>query len=193
MTQPPDEALVKRAQGGDDASFEELVRRYEHKVHSITYRMLGREEEASEALQETFLRVHRFLPKFEFKSSFYTWLYRIATNVCLTRLRRRKQPSATTPDSDTEGTSTCRSDRREAIQQAIDKMPADYKRVVALRDLDGLSSQEISRILNMSVPAVKSRLHRGRMLLRTMSGERETMGESGDTANDSEGSSQSSG
>jgi RNA polymerase sigma-70 factor (ECF subfamily) len=174
----PDEALVKRAQGGDDSSFEELVRRYERRVYGITYRMLGREEDASEALQETFLRAHRFLPRFEFRSSFYTWLYRIATNVCLTRLRKRKEPSATTPDSDAEGTSSYRSDRREAIQRGIDKLPPDYKRVVALRDLDGLSNQEIGHILNLSVPAVKSRLHRGRMLLRTISGERGTTGES---------------
>jgi RNA polymerase sigma-70 factor, ECF subfamily len=178
----PDSILVTRAQQGDSPSFEELVRRYEQKVYSITYRMLGRDDDASEALQETFLRAYRFLPKFESKSSFYTWLYRIATNVSLTRLRKRKQPpmvsldepisedgnssreipdETRTPESDLR-----RKDIRDAIQRAVDDLPEDYKSVIVLRDLEGLSNHEVGDALRLSVPAVKSRLHRGRMILR---------------------------
>jgi RNA polymerase sigma-70 factor, ECF subfamily len=178
----PDSVLVKRAQEGHEPSFEELVRRYEHKVYSITYRMLGRDEDASEALQEAFLRAYRFLSKFEFKSSFYTWLYRIATNVSLTKLRQRKEPPTVSLDEplneDGSGEREIpdeksnpeidfrRKELRDAIQQAVNNLPADYRPVIVLRDLEGLSNQEVGAALKLSVPAVKSRLHRGRMMLR---------------------------
>jgi RNA polymerase sigma-70 factor (ECF subfamily) len=178
----PDSILVKRAQEGHDPSFEELVRRYEHKVYNITYRMLGRDDEANEALQETFLRAYRFLAKFEAKSSFYTWLYRIATNVSLTRLRKRKEPPIVSldeplnedgtggreiPDETRSPESDYRAkELRDAIQRAVNELPPDYKPVIVLRDLEGLSNQEVGEALKLSVPAVKSRLHRGRMILR---------------------------
>jgi RNA polymerase sigma-70 factor (ECF subfamily) len=182
MTLLSDVALVKRAQSGDNSSLEELVRRYERRIHDITARMLGRDEDANEALQETFLRAYRFLPKFEFRSSFYTWLYRIATNVSLTKLRKRNKPPEPRVDVllDNYGTSSGetagelgtgetdfrRKDQREAIKRAIDELPSDYKLVLVLRDLEGLSNHEVGQALNLSVPAVKSRLHRGRVLLR---------------------------
>jgi RNA polymerase sigma-70 factor (ECF subfamily) len=178
----PDNTLVERAQQGDMRAFEELVRRYEHKVYSITYRMMGREDDAREAMQEAFLRAYRFLRKFEFKSSFYTWLYRIATNVSLTKLRARKQPPMVSLDEPVgeEGgavreipdekhspvTDYRRKELRDAIQQAVDGLPSDYRPVIVLRDLEGLSNSEVGEALKLSVPAVKSRLHRGRMLLR---------------------------
>lgn len=178
----PDTFLVKRAQEGDARAFEELVRRHEQKVYNITYRMLGREDDASEALQDTFLRAYRFLPKFEFKSSFYTWLYRIATNVSLTRLRKRKEPRMVSLDEplDEEGTMTRelpdetrspatdyqRRELSDAIQRAIDELPPDYRPVIVLRDIEGLTNLEVGQSLNLSVAAVKSRLHRGRMMLR---------------------------
>jgi RNA polymerase sigma-70 factor (ECF subfamily) len=79
----PDDVLVRRVQAGDSEAFEDLVRRYERKVYNITYRLMGNEQDASEALQDAFLRAYRFIGKFQFKSSFFTWLYRIATNVSL--------------------------------------------------------------------------------------------------------------
>jgi RNA polymerase sigma-70 factor (ECF subfamily) len=178
----PDSVLVSRAQTGDGPSFEELVRRYEQKVYSITYRMLGRDEDASEAIQETFLRAYRFLPKFEAKSSFYTWLYRIATNVSLTKLRKRKQYQTLSLDEpiseDGETAREIPDERympetdmkrkriRDAIQQAVNELPTDYRSVIVLRDLEGLSNNEVGDALKLSVPAVKSRLHRGRMMMR---------------------------
>ena len=178
----PDAVLVKRAQAGDRASFDELARRYETRIRKITRRILGSNEDADEALRETFSRAYGFLPKFEFRSSFYTWLYRIATNVSLTKLRKRRahladksrvplndggtptsmkadETSAATPESG-------RNDLLEAMRRVIDDLPADYRIVTALRELDGLSNQEIGEKLNLSVAAVKSRLHRGRILLR---------------------------
>lgn len=189
----PDSILVKRAQTGDDAAFAELVRRYERKVYNICFRMLGNVDEASEALQDAFLRAYHFLKKFKSKSSFYTWLYRIATNVCLTRLRKRKIALTTSleelnadeepqrrkaifvssetideiPDASQSPERLVRQKKlREALTQAVDELPPDFRSVVVLRDFEGLSNREVSKVLNLSIPAVKSRLHRGRLFLR---------------------------
>ncbi len=178
----PDKELVKRAQGGNDEAFEELVRRYQRKVYSITYRLMGNQQDASEALQDTFLRAYRFLHKFEFKSSFYTWLYRIATNTSLTMLRKRKSPVVMSLDEPVGANGDLpleipdqkysperlmrRRDLGRALQEAVDSLPTDYRSVVVLRDLEGLSNEEVSKVMNLSVSAVKSRLHRGRLVLR---------------------------
>ncbi len=178
----PDDELVRRVQAGNAEAFEELVRRYERKVYNITYRMLGNEQDASDALQDAFLRAYRFLPKFQFKSSFYTWLYRIATNVSLSRLRGRErvetvsldQPVGESADAlleipDYKYTPERLMQQRElrrALQRAVDELPEDYRSVVVLRDLEDLSNEEVSKVLKLSVAAVKSRLHRGRLVLR---------------------------
>jgi RNA polymerase sigma-70 factor (ECF subfamily) len=190
---PPDSLLVERAQKNDDAAFAELVRRHERRVYNICYRMLGSEEEASEALQDAFLRAYQFIKKFKGKSSFYTWLYRIATNVCLTRLRKRKTTLVDSfekdevsgelrrrkpiflstdvlgdiPDASQNPERLVRQkELREALNQAVEELPTDFRSVVVLRDFEGLSNREVSKVLNLSVPAVKSRLHRGRLFLR---------------------------
>ena len=190
---PPDSLLVERAQKYDDAAFAELVRRHERRVYNICYRMLGSEEEASEALQDAFLRAYQFIKKFKGKSSFYTWLYRIATNVCLTRLRKRKTTLVDSfekdevsgelrrrkpiflstdvlgdiPDASQNPERLVRQkELREALNQAVEELPTDFRSVVVLRDFEGLSNREVSKVLNLSVPAVKSRLHRGRLFLR---------------------------
>jgi len=190
---PPDSLLVERAQQNDDGAFAELVRRHERRVYNICYRMLGSEEEASEALQDAFLRAYQFIKKFKGKSSFYTWLYRIATNVCLTRLRKRKTALIDSfekdevsgelrrrkpiflstdvlgdiPDASQNPERLVRQkELREALNQAVEELPTDFRSVVVLRDFEGLSNREVSKVLNLSVPAVKSRLHRGRLFLR---------------------------
>jgi len=190
---PPDSLLVERAQQNDDGAFAELVRRHERRVYNICYRMLGSEEEASEALQDAFLRAYQFIKKFKGKSSFYTWLYRIATNVCLTRLRKRKTALVDSfekdevsgelrrrkpiflstdvlgdiPDASQNPERLVRQkELREALNQAVEELPTDFRSVVVLRDFEGLSNREVSKVLNLSVPAVKSRLHRGRLFLR---------------------------
>jgi RNA polymerase sigma-70 factor (ECF subfamily) len=179
-----DSELVKRAQRGNTAAFEELVKRYEHKVYNIAYRMLSNEEEAKDALQDTFIRAYRFIKKFKGDSSFYTWLYRITTNVCLTRLKRRQGKDNVTVSLDepvqdeedmirelpdvkhTPEILFERKQTQQAIQTAISELPSDYRTVVVLRDLQGLSNKEVSKALQLSIAAVKSRLHRGRVFLR---------------------------
>lgn len=176
--------LVKRTQQGNTSAFEELVRRYERKIYNLVYRMLGNEEDAKDALQDTFIRAYRFIKNFKGKSSFYTWLYRIATNVCLTRLKNRKinEPAGFSLDEPIIDESEMqrelpdykespehlyhRQQLQKALQDAINELPSDYRSVVILRDLQGLSNQEVSKALNLSVAAVKSRLHRGRVFLR---------------------------
>lgn len=174
--------LVRRFQAGKIEAFEELVRRYERKVYNIAYRMLGNEQDASEAMQDAFMRAYRFLGRFQFKSSFFTWLYRIATNVCLTRLRKRKPPEMVSLDepggesgdvpfeiADGRGSPEevfRQKALREKLQAAVDGLPEEYRAVVVLRDLEGLSNEEASKVLKVSVPAVKSRLHRARLMLR---------------------------
>ena len=178
----PDDELVRRVQAGNTEAFEELVRRYERKVYNITYRLMGNEQDASEALQDAFLRAYRFIGKFQFKSSFFTWLCRIATNVSLSKLRRRDklhtisldQPVNEAGDLPFEipdvkyGPEKLMKQRelRAALQKSVDELPEDYRSVVVLRDLEGLSNEEVSKVLNLSVAAVKSRLHRGRLVLR---------------------------
>lgn len=180
----PDIELVKRAQKGDSHAFEELVKRYEQRIYNVTYRMLSNEEEAKDALQDTFIRAFRFIKKFKRDSSFYTWIYRIATNVCLTRLKQRKTKESVTLslDAPLEGEEDLQPEipddkytpeilyqrRRlsKALQLAISELPTDYRPVVVLRDLQGLSNKEVSKALQLSIAAVKSRLHRGRLFLR---------------------------
>jgi RNA polymerase sigma-70 factor (ECF subfamily) len=178
----PDDELVRRVQNGNTEAFEELVRRYERKVYNITYRLLGNEQDASEALQDSFLRAYRFIGKFQFKSSFFTWLYRIATNVSLSKLRKREKVDVVSIDEPLNEAGDLpleipdykynpermmqQREIRRALQEAVDKLPPDYRSVVVLRDLEGLSNEEASRVLSISVAAVKSRLHRGRLVLR---------------------------
>ncbi len=180
----PDEELVRRVQAGNTEAFEELVRRYERKVYNVIYRLVGNEQDAKEVLQDTFLRAYRFIGKFQFKSGFFTWLYRIATNTSLTRLRQRKTPVMVSLDEPVgeEGDLPLeipdykynpeqmmkQRELRMALKKAVDSLPPDYRSVVVLRDLEGLSNEEVGKILKLSVPAVKSRLHRGRLALREM-------------------------
>ncbi|MEO0082351.1 MAG: sigma-70 family RNA polymerase sigma factor [candidate division WOR-3 bacterium] len=178
----PDDELVRRVQAGNAEAFEELVRRYERKVYNVIYRLMGNEQDARETLQDTFLRAYRFIGKFKFQSSFFTWLYRIATNTSLTKLRQRKSPVVMSldepvgedgdlpleiPDYKYNPEQMMRQrELRQALKDAVDSLPPDYRSVVVLRDLEGLSNEEVGKILKLSVPAVKSRLHRGRLALR---------------------------
>jgi len=179
-----DSELVKKAQQGNNKAFEELVRRYEQKVYNIAFRMLGKEEEAKDAMQDSFLRAYRFISKFKGESTFYTWLYRITTNVCLTRLKQRQKKESLTlsldqPIADAEDAQREIPDfkyspellherqvMQKALQSAINELPSEYRSVIVLRELQGLSNKEVSKALRLTVASVKSRLHRGRVFLR---------------------------
>ena len=180
-----DEILVKKSQKGDYPSFEELVKRYEKKIYNLAYRIMGNREDASDVLQETFLQAFKKLAGFKGKAKFSTWLYRIAVNICLMRKRKRKKMEIVSLDvpiltkKEDEIKRELRDDWSESplatleneevkknLSKAIDSLPEEYRTVFLLRGLNGLSNEEVANVLKISLPAVKSRLHRARLFLR---------------------------
>ena len=191
--QPEDRELVERAQRGDGAAFAELVARHQRQLYRLALRMTGSEADAQEVLQEAFLNAYQKLPLFRGEAQFSSWLYRIAANSALMRLRRkRRAPDAlaeqplelTGPRFSAEGSLepasdwSQRADERmmssqlgSAINKAVEQLPDDYRTVFLLKDVDGLSNEDIAQALELTVPAVKSRLHRARLALREKLGE----------------------
>jgi RNA polymerase sigma-70 factor, ECF subfamily len=182
MNKSSDKELIKKFQEGDQQSFEELISRYSTKAFSLATRLTRSQEDAEEVLQDVFVTVFRKIDGFEGKSSFSSWLYRVTVNSALMKLRKRRQDQSV-PMEDvllqvvnkastqstyfTEGEAgRTRAEVSQALEEAILSLPDEYRPVFVLRDIDGLSSKEVSKILNLSVPAVKSRLHRSRLMLR---------------------------
>jgi len=177
-----DADLVKRAQSGDTRAFDELVRRYRDKVYRLSYKILRHEEDAAEALQDAFLSAFRGLKNFKAESTFSTWLYRIATNASLMKYRRRRDGHVSLEQSQSgEGTGEpmqipdwsqqplaelLNSETHEVMEEGVEKLPEELRTVFVLRDVEGLSNAEVAEVLNLSVAAVKSRLHRARIALR---------------------------
>lgn len=177
-----DARLVKLARKGDQGAFAELVDLYKDKLYHLGYRMLSNRHEAEDVVQETFLRVHKNWNRYDDKQKFSTWIYRIATNLCIDRLRKRKPSyyldaemneqdgldgyTLIPGDERTPETEYLLSETQQTIHQAIEGLPAKYKSVIVLRYLQELSLQEISEVLDMPVTTVKTRVHRGREFLR---------------------------
>jgi RNA polymerase sigma-70 factor, ECF subfamily len=192
---PSDAALVRRAQEGDGRAFGELVSRHQRQLYRLALRITGSEADVQEVLQETFLNAYQKLPDFRGEAQLSSWLYRIAANNALMRLRRkRRTPEALTDQPlDLEGPTfsaegyldppprsdwSQRADERMidrelglAIDRAVAGLPEQYRRVFLLKDVDGLSHEEIAVALDLTVPAVKSRLYRARLALREKLGE----------------------
>jgi RNA polymerase sigma-70 factor (ECF subfamily) len=182
-----DQALVGKIRAGDFQAFEALVNRHEGKVYRLAMRMLRNQEDAEDALQETFLQVYRGLKGFEGRSTFSTWLFRLATNVCLMKIRHRgTEPAQLLPLEEylprhEEGEHPqiqdwpdkpeevlLNKESRQKMLEALERLPAEYRAVFILRDIEGLSNAEAGEALGISVAAVKSRLHRARLTLRGM-------------------------
>ncbi len=177
-----DEQLVAEFRRGCQTSFEELLNRYSGKAFSLASRLTRNQQDAEEVLQDVFVTVYRKLAGFQGKSSFSSWLYRVTVNSALMKLRKRRRTHTvamedvlpqiqdspvlrTNPLNDGD-TMALRSQLVSALEEAINKLPDDYRPVFVLRDIDGLTSREVSKMLKLSVPAVKSRLHRSRLMLR---------------------------
>jgi RNA polymerase sigma-70 factor (ECF subfamily) len=175
--------LVKKSQSGDVESFELLISSYDKRAYNIAYRVMGNEEDAKDMAQEALLRVFRSIKDFKGQSAFATWLYRIVTNVCLDELRRRKNEKYVSIDSTIQTDSSemhmelCsdketpesayeRVEQRELIENAIRELNEDYRSAIVLRDIQGFSYEEISNMLDCSLGTVKSRINRGRTMLR---------------------------
>lgn len=177
-----DEELVRIAQSGDTRAFDELVKRYQDKVYRLSFKILRHEEDAAEALQDALLSAYRGLKNFKAESTFSTWLYRVATNAALMKYRKRRDGHVSLErsqgdDEDPEPLALpdwsaqpldelLDSETRAVMQEGIDRLPEELRVVFVLRDVEGLSNSEVSDVLQLSIPAVKSRLHRARLQLR---------------------------
>jgi RNA polymerase sigma-70 factor, ECF subfamily len=184
MSVPTEAELLKRSREGDSRAFGELIRKHEPKIYSLLMSMTGNEAEAADFFQETFLSAWRSLPAFKAKSSFSTWLYRIAVNTVLMKRRKKKLstvsldiPISTSEDgeiqrdfagdwSDNPLASLENDELKARLNKSIQELPEKYKTVLLLSDVQGLPNEEISKILGASLASVKTRLHRARMHLR---------------------------
>lgn len=183
-----EQTLISASKGGDAAALDELVRVHQGRVYGFAMRMCRNVEDAKDILQETFLGMVRSISDFREESKFSTWLYRIASNACLKKRRRglhdptpdqelsldelipRPDSGGRKPEiadwSDDAERALLRGELSGRMEAAIDKLPKEYKIVLVLRDVEGLSAEETAQVVGVSVAAVKSRLHRARVFVR---------------------------
>jgi RNA polymerase sigma-70 factor (ECF subfamily) len=177
---PTDEELVTRSTGGDLDSFNQLVVRWERPIYALAYRVIGREEDARDVCQETFLRAFRALGGFKGQAKFSSWLYRIALNLCRDWIRReRRTPVAQAPEGvdlielagETEPSESVEElvARREigrAVARAMAELPEEQRTAIILKEYHGLTFQEIADLLECPLSTVKTRLYQGLSVLR---------------------------
>jgi RNA polymerase sigma-70 factor, ECF subfamily len=182
-----DEALVSRAAAGDEAAFEDLVRRHQEQVYRLACRLTGDDADAADVLQETFLQVFRHLGEFRGEARFTTWLFRVVTNAALMRRRaHRRRPAdsleAYMPRFDAEGRHAATPAQLQVTSQVeelldrqalaararsgIARLPDACREAFVLRDLEELSTSEVASVLEITPAAVRQRVHRARLLLR---------------------------
>jgi len=166
--------LVSQAQQGSLTAFDELVSRHQQRVYALAYRILGAAEDASDIQQETFIRAWRNLKKFKGEAAFYTWLHRITVNLCLSRKRKRSSSVELLPldesmwRSGQPSVATCVESVETAVmvRAALSAIPAHYRTLLVLREIEGRPFEEIAQIVGGSVESVRTRLSRARKLLR---------------------------
>jgi RNA polymerase sigma-70 factor (ECF subfamily) len=172
-----EEELVERARGGEREAFEELVRRHADRVYAVILRFLGDRGDAEEATQETFLRAWRSIDRFEGRSQFFTWLYRIGLNEAKRVAARRpsggqvrsldEEPLPEAPDwSDAPDVRLGQGEIQRVLEDAIHALPPKYRAPLILRDVAGLSTAEAAEVMELREGAFKSRLHRARLAVR---------------------------
>ena len=168
-----DEQVVERALSGDAEAFGEIVRRWERRIFSLAYGMLGREEDARDATQETFLAAFRNLRGFRGEAKVSSWLHRIAINQCITRQRRAKVRGETALEDEAEPDGASSSapahesparaaesrERTEIVRRAVGALPAELRQVIVMKEFEELTFQEIAEALGLPLSTVKSRLY----------------------------------
>ena len=176
-------SLVHAAKAGDISAFEELVRRYDRNVFRIAQHITQNREDAEDVVQDAFLKAYENLDQFQGQSKFYTWLVRIAVNEALMKLRKRRPERMVSLDEEvkTEDDALPRevadwtpnpeqqytqAELRDILSRTIQGLPPGFRTVFVLRDVEGLSTEETAEALDLSIPAVKSRLLRARLQLR---------------------------
>ena len=181
MTREQEAQIVRRVLEGDVNAFEDLVTEHEKGVYAIAQRMTGNAEDAADMTQETFIKAYNSLSSFRGDSKFSVWLYRIATNVCLDFLRSRSRKptvSLSVEDDDGEETQMDIADEsqspaqllergltRDAVRRGLKALSAEYRQILLLREIQGLSYEEIAEALVLEVGTVKSRIFRARKRL----------------------------
>ena len=179
-----DHELLAAIRDGDEAAFQEIVRRYRNPITNFVYRMIDDYERSVELAQETFIRVYTSASRYQANYSFSTYIYRIATNLAISELRRRKRRkfvSLLTPFTGDDGEpveidppdsnplqdeALIDNERRSAVARAISSLPEKYRAAIVLRDVEGLSYDRIAEVLKLSEGTVKSRINRARNLLK---------------------------
>jgi len=182
--EPGDElALVRAAKSGDISAFEQLVKRYDRNIFRLAQHITQNREDAEDVVQEAFLKAYTHLNGFQEQSKFYTWLVRIAVNESLMKLRRRRADKTVSLDQEIEGEENSmprevndwrpnpeqvynQAEMNQILTKTIGGLPGGFRTVFVLRDVEGLSTEETAEALQLSVPAVKSRLLRARLQLR---------------------------
>ena len=163
-----DRELLEQAKGGDLDAFAEFVRAFERRIRTVLYRLLDDARDVDEAVQDTFVQAWRNLERFRGDAAPNTWLYRIAVNEALMRRRRKTVPESELQEATMSGDEDdyAAADARAFLIERLRALPIEYRTAVVLRDVEGLSNEEVSRVLDISLAAAKSRIHRGRMQLR---------------------------
>ncbi len=173
---------IKQVLKGDQNAYADIVNLYQHKLYQICYRMLGNKQEAEDIAQEAFVRAYINLHSYDQKRKFSTWIYRIATNLCIDRIRKKKPDyyldaevagtdgldmySQIAADEQLPEEAVEQMELQDRIQYEISRLPDKYRSVIVLKYIEELSLQEISDILDMPLGTVKTRIHRGREALR---------------------------
>ncbi len=175
-----DEELVARSMDGDADSFNQLIKRWERPIYALAYRTIGREEEARDVCQETFLRAFRALPGFRGQAKFSSWLYRIALNLCRDWMRRqRRTPTVQAPEdvdiadlaaehgpSESIETLVGRRQLGRAVAAAMARLPEEQRTAIVLKEYHGLTFQEIAEMQGVPLSTVKTRLYQGLSVVR---------------------------
>ncbi|MBD3181133.1 sigma-70 family RNA polymerase sigma factor [Candidatus Poribacteria bacterium] len=169
-----DAELIRLCQEGDMSAFESIFRKHQNRVYNVTYRMMGNQDDAMDMTQDIFVKAYQKIGKFNFKSSFSTWIYRIAVNHCIDELRKRKRNGQSVPleeaitkaDETTPEKQAVLNDRQQNVWKAINSLKDKDRSIIILRDIEGLSYKEISKVMKCSMGRVKSRIHEARQKLK---------------------------
>ncbi|KKM10951.1 hypothetical protein SY88_10850 [Clostridiales bacterium PH28_bin88] len=177
MDRLADEALVRLCLDGDRAAFAELVRRYQRQIYSLAYRLTNDAEEAMDLSQEVFLKLYQVMEKYDETRPFFPWMYKVASNVCYSALRKKPQESVPldkiieftplVPKLDTQPEDYCEvKEVQEMVQRAIMELPDKYRLPLVMRYLEDMTYQQIAEMMDLPVSTIETRLYRGKSLLQ---------------------------
>lgn len=168
-----DAELVSRCINGDSSAFEEIVTKYKKLVYSVVYKMIPDKEEVNDVSQEVFIRLYKSIDKYNPEYKMSTWIVKITTNLCLDTLRKKKQDTLTLDDAigvrsgaDTPEEVLIKNQRALLIKNAVDELPDKYKILITLFHNNGMSYEEMTKVLNEPMSIIKNRLYRARLMLK---------------------------